>query len=96
MLRCWSLGKRGVRINAVAPGVTDTPMLEDFARLHGWDRLDSALQPLGRRATADEQARILIFLNSNWASYVNGQTIWSDGGAISTTEIADLAVRRVG
>jgi NAD(P)-dependent dehydrogenase (short-subunit alcohol dehydrogenase family) len=96
MVRCWSLGQRGVRINALAPGVTDTPMLEDFARVHGWHRLDAALEPLGRKATADEQARILIFLNSDWASYVNGQTIWSDGGAITTAEVRRFAVVHAG
>ncbi|BBZ15454.1 coniferyl-alcohol dehydrogenase [Mycobacterium branderi] len=91
MARCWCLGKRGVRINALAPGVTDTPMLQDVAKAHGWQRLDDAVEPLGRRATADEQARVLLFLNSDWASYVNGQTIWSDGGAIAAGEIAQLA-----
>jgi NAD(P)-dependent dehydrogenase (short-subunit alcohol dehydrogenase family) len=96
MLKCWSLGQRGVRINALAPGVTDTPMLRDSARVHGWGRLDAALGPLGRKATADEQARTLMFLNSGWASYVNGQTIWSDGGAIATAELQRLAVVDVG
>jgi NAD(P)-dependent dehydrogenase (short-subunit alcohol dehydrogenase family) len=91
MASCWRLGKRGIRINALAPGVTDTPMLEDFAREYGWGPLDNALEPLGRRASAEEQARILIFLNSRWASFVNGQTIWSDGGAISADEIQHLA-----
>jgi NAD(P)-dependent dehydrogenase (short-subunit alcohol dehydrogenase family) len=87
MSRCWALAERGIRINTVGPGVTDTPMLADSAKAHGPDRLDALLAPIGRRATAVEQARILLFLNSDWASFVNGQTIWSDGGRISTQEI---------
>jgi len=38
---------------------------------------------LGRVSTAQEQANLLIFLNSGWASYVSGQMIWSDGGNIN-------------
>jgi NAD(P)-dependent dehydrogenase (short-subunit alcohol dehydrogenase family) len=78
--RSRSLGERNVRINCVAPGVTDTPMLIDSIKVRGEDHFRRPPQPLGRRATALEQARIMIFLNSSWASYVNGQVLWSDGG----------------
>ncbi|SHL07671.1 NAD(P)-dependent dehydrogenase, short-chain alcohol dehydrogenase family [Pseudonocardia thermophila] len=90
-LRCWELMERqGVRINTVGPGVTDTPMLADSAKAHGAARLDALLAPVGRRATAEEQAQILLYLNSGWASFVTGQVIWSDGGRISTEEVAAL------
>lgn len=80
--RCFELGGRGVRINCVAPGVTDTPMLKDSMKVYGEEFFKTPPMPLGRMASAEEQANILIFLNSDWASYVNGQTIWSDGGNI--------------
>lgn len=95
MTRCWSLAERGIRINTVGPGVTDTPMLEDSVKAHGRARLDALLAPIGRRATAEEQARILLFLNSGWASFVNGQTIWSDGGRISAEEVGAAASETV-
>jgi NAD(P)-dependent dehydrogenase (short-subunit alcohol dehydrogenase family) len=81
--RCFDLGERGVRINAIAPGATETPMLEDSTRLYGEEYLKQFLRPLGRRALPEEQANVLLFLNSDWASYVNGQVIWTDGGSIS-------------
>lgn len=81
--RSLALASRGIRINVIGPGVTDTPMLIDTARLHGPDFDKRVVMPLGRRATAEEQANILIFLNSDWAAYINGEPIWSDGGAIS-------------
>jgi NAD(P)-dependent dehydrogenase (short-subunit alcohol dehydrogenase family) len=81
--RCFDLCERGLRINCVAPGVTDTPMLKDSARKYGEEFLREATKPIGRASTAEEQANVLIFLNSDWASYVNGQTIWSDAGAMS-------------
>jgi NAD(P)-dependent dehydrogenase (short-subunit alcohol dehydrogenase family) len=85
--RCLELGRRGLRINAVAPGVTDTPMLLDVAKVRGPQFLEAVPEPLGRRATAQEQANLLIFLNSDWASYVNGHTLWSDGGALAASEL---------
>ena len=87
-IRCMGFGSRGIRLNCIAPGVTDTPMLLDSVKLHGQGLLTRIPQPLGRMATADEQARILLFLNSSWADYVNGATIWSDGGQITSSVIA--------
>jgi NAD(P)-dependent dehydrogenase (short-subunit alcohol dehydrogenase family) len=81
--RCIELGGRGIRINTTGPGVTDTPMLIDSAKAHGADFIDRVPKALGRVSTAEEQANLLIYLNSDWASYVSGQMIWSDGGNIN-------------
>jgi NAD(P)-dependent dehydrogenase (short-subunit alcohol dehydrogenase family) len=78
--RCYSLAKRNIRINCIAPGVTDTPMLADSAKVRGQGLLTNPPEPLGRRASAVEQAAVMLFLNSSWASYVNGEVVWSDGG----------------
>jgi NAD(P)-dependent dehydrogenase (short-subunit alcohol dehydrogenase family) len=87
--RCMELGENGIRINVVAPGVTDTPMLIDSAKAYGDEFFRIPPKPFGRRATPEEQANIHIFLNSGWASYVNGQTIWSDGGPVNVSVLPD-------
>ena len=84
---CLELGKRGIRINAVAPGITDTPMLLEVAKARGPEFLDIVPEPFGRRSTPEEQANLHIFLNSGWASYLNGQTLWSDGGVFAASEL---------
>lgn len=75
------LGRDGIRVNAIAPGVIDTPMTEatrnDPARLSRF----LANIPLGRIGQAAEIAGPAVFLVSGMASYVNGVTLLVDGGA---------------
>ena len=77
------LGHRGVRSNAVAPGMTMTPMIEaDVARdafVEGYlPRI-----PQRRFGQADEVAAAVLFLASDDASYVNGSTLVVDGGQLA-------------
>ena len=74
------LGKRGIRINCIGPTVTDTPFLADTIKAYGEGFLDVFPKPLGRVSRPEEQARALIFLNSDAASYITGQVLWTDGG----------------
>ena len=70
-------GRRSIRVNAIAPGSIRTPrvpMTENPAR-------DRAAIPLGRRGDASEIAGAALFLLSDLASYVTGQTLAVDGGA---------------
>lgn len=83
MDRCLELARRGIRINVIGPGVTETPMLADTARLYGQEFVDRIPVPFGRKWTAEEQAGVLLYLNSEWAACINGQPIWSDGGTIA-------------
>jgi NAD(P)-dependent dehydrogenase (short-subunit alcohol dehydrogenase family) len=78
--RALELAAEGIRMNAVAPGITETPIIEDSRRARGDDFLDAIPMPLGRVAQPREQAEVLAFLNSPAASYVSGQILWADGG----------------
>lgn len=83
-----TLGARGIRINCTGPGVTETPILDQLRSAYGQEYLDDIPKPLGRVAEPDEQASVLVFLNSQAASYISGQVIWVDGGTVGAT-IAD-------
>jgi 3-oxoacyl-[acyl-carrier protein] reductase len=76
------LGHLGIRCNAVAPGLTDTPMLEDDLESEEFRRDYLRRIPLRRVAVPEEQARVILFLASDDASYVNGETIVVDGGQL--------------
>jgi NAD(P)-dependent dehydrogenase (short-subunit alcohol dehydrogenase family) len=80
MMQGVELGKRGIRINCIGPTVTDTPFLADTIKTYGEGFIDAFPKPLGRVSRPDEQARALIFLNSDAASYITGQVLWTDGG----------------
>ena len=88
MANVVALGARGIRINCTAPGVTDTPILDQLRSAYGQEFLDSFRTPLGRAANPEEQASVLVFLNSRAASYITGQVIWVDGGTIGETDLA--------
>jgi NAD(P)-dependent dehydrogenase (short-subunit alcohol dehydrogenase family) len=75
---------RGVRINAICPGSTRTPMLESFM---GGDphmeKMMASASPLARLATPDEIAAAVMWLCSDAASFVIGVALPVDGGAVA-------------
>jgi 3-oxoacyl-[acyl-carrier protein] reductase len=71
------LGSIGIRVNSVAPGVIDTP-IQDRNRATLADVGESI--PLKRIGTPDEIANAVLFLLSDFASYVTGETLVVDGG----------------
>jgi NAD(P)-dependent dehydrogenase (short-subunit alcohol dehydrogenase family) len=76
--------RRGIRINATLPGAVQTPMLVEIEKTTPTAAIDAVAQPIGRRSSADEQARVLLFLNSPQAGYVNGTILPVDGGFMAT------------
>jgi NAD(P)-dependent dehydrogenase (short-subunit alcohol dehydrogenase family) len=94
MANVAALGAKGIRINCTAPGVTDTPILDQLRSAYGQEFLDSFQTPLGRVSEPSEQAAVLVFLNSKAASYITGQVIWVDGGTIGGSDLAGAVPRR--
>jgi NAD(P)-dependent dehydrogenase (short-subunit alcohol dehydrogenase family) len=77
----YELSAHGIRINALAPGLIDAPIL----RRHPDDWVAERVRrvPLGRMGTVNDMANVATFLASDQASYVTGQTIVADGGLTS-------------
>jgi NAD(P)-dependent dehydrogenase (short-subunit alcohol dehydrogenase family) len=84
--RTWTtdLKAHRIRVNAVSPGATDTPGLNDLLGSSevGQERirLVSTVTPLGRLGTPDEVAKAVVFLASDDSSYITGSELFVDGG----------------
>jgi NAD(P)-dependent dehydrogenase (short-subunit alcohol dehydrogenase family) len=89
------LAPRGIRVNCTAPGPTQTPMMPSFEQYMGKDFMDRFPKPLGgRNSTPEEQGHVVVFLNSEAASYITGANVYADGGfsAGMRTERLDFSV----
>lgn len=75
------LAPHGVRVNAVSPGVIDTPFHQRFSTPEMMRNFAAAI-PLGRVGTSMECATVIAFLASDAASYVVGETIEVNGGQL--------------
>lgn len=77
-------GQYGIRVNAVAPGFIDSGMSAPFFENDAVRERRSSAVPLGRLGSADDVANTILYLASDAAAYVSGQTIAIDGGVINS------------
>jgi meso-butanediol dehydrogenase / (S,S)-butanediol dehydrogenase / diacetyl reductase len=83
--------RHGIRINAVAPGLVDTPIVAAAKAIPGAVEAWNGVIPMGRAATADEIAHAIAFLASDAASYITGTTLVVDGGLTAGNGQPNLA-----
>ncbi|TCJ36997.1 glucose 1-dehydrogenase [Parafrankia sp. BMG5.11] len=71
----------GIRVNAVCPGVIQTPMTDPLVADPQMKQLIDSMTPMGRMGSADEVAQAVLWLSSDAASFVTGHPLVIDGGA---------------
>lgn len=82
LVRTWAaeLGPAGVRVNAVAPGVVETPLTAQIRADEDWGRAYADKSALGRWARPQEMVGAVCWLASDAASFVTGSQVMVDGG----------------
>jgi len=85
-------GAQGIRCNAVAPGMTRTPMTDHRMRDEKFRRMNQEMTPHQRLGEVADIASTVAFLCSPGGSFINGQTIVVDGGWSSTKYLSEFAL----
>jgi NAD(P)-dependent dehydrogenase (short-subunit alcohol dehydrogenase family) len=84
--RTWAaeFKDRGIRVNTLSPGVTDTPILDSQSSSpedrEALVKMYLSMIPIGRLARAEEMASAAVFLASDQSSYMTGADLMNDGG----------------
>ena len=74
------LGPSGVRLNAIAPGIVDTPLTAQIRAVPEWSQAYATKSALGRWSRPDELAGAVVYLASDASSFVTGSQLFVDGG----------------
>jgi NAD(P)-dependent dehydrogenase (short-subunit alcohol dehydrogenase family) len=74
------LGPDGVRLNAIAPGIVDTPLTAQIRAVPEWSEAYASKSALGRWSHAEELAGAVVYLASDASSFVTGSQLFVDGG----------------
>lgn len=85
-------GAQGIRCNALAPGVTLTPMVATRLEDERFRKINTEMTPHERLGRVEDIASTVAFLCSDGGSFINGQTIVVDGGWSSTKYLSDFAL----
>lgn len=89
-------GAAGVRVNAIAPSLTDTPATHDFVADRAMAEQFEARTALGRLAEPEDMAPAVLFLASREASYITGAVVPVDGGTSASSGQAHLSTSPTG
>jgi NAD(P)-dependent dehydrogenase (short-subunit alcohol dehydrogenase family) len=74
------LGLQGVRVNAIAPGIVDTPLTAQIRAVPEWSEAYAGKSALGRWSRPDELVGAVVYLASDASSFVTGSQLFVDGG----------------
>ncbi len=74
-------GRRGIRVNAIGPDLTQTPQVDYITGWEDHEHLWPSWAPVGRLGWPEDQARVALFLASDMSAYVTGHNIPTDGGS---------------
>ncbi len=86
------LGPQGIRVNSVAPGVVDTALWEKNKAIPGVIERIESQTPLRRWSQPEDIADVIVFLASDAARFITGETISADGGMARTLDLFGGAV----
>lgn len=78
------LGRYGIRVNAVCPGLIRTPLTDRYFSEHGYLKEYFQHIAMGRGGEPEEVAKAIVFLASDLASYITGATLLVDGGQMTS------------
>jgi 3-oxoacyl-[acyl-carrier protein] reductase len=76
------LAPQNIRVNAVCPGIIDTSRMDDLGREKTWQAAINQFVPLKRAGTDEEVGKFIAYLCTPDASYITGQSLNIDGGAV--------------
>ena len=76
------VGKYGIRVNAICPGIIDTFRMDDLGRGEVWDEMIRTRIPMGRAGEGSDIAAMTLFLCSDQGAWTTGQSINVDGGTV--------------
>lgn len=93
MIQGTHLIKKNVRINCTLPGPTQTRMMLDFEKAASRQLINVFAAPSNRRASPEEQAAPIVFLNSDAATYINGHCLPVDGGFLGAVGVGEIDIQ---
>lgn len=76
------MAPHAIRVNAVCPGIIDTSRMDDLGRESTWNAVVKQMVPLNRPGTDEEIGKFIAYLCTPDASYITGQSLNIDGGAV--------------